>query len=76
MMYQYHSTVAAATAVFLVVVMVESLTGDFTASSVASIIAFAYLDYFFTEPKWSFVVACWTMPEVFRSRLHYHRQYR
>jgi len=55
--YRLHFSVAAVASVFLVAVMIESLSGDFSASAAVSLIAFAYLDYFFTDPKLSFVVA-------------------
>src|SRR5262245_32920634 len=55
--YRLHFSVAAASAVFLLVVMVQSLAGDFAAAAILSLTAFLCLDYFFTEPLFSFLVA-------------------
>src|SRR5215471_4568552 len=55
--FQLHFSVAATSAVYLLVVMMQSLGGDFAAAVVISIIAFGCLDYFFTEPLFSFTVA-------------------
>ena len=54
--FQLHFTVAAASAVFLLVVTMQSLGGDFAASAFVSLVAFASLDYFFTSPVFSFAV--------------------
>jgi two-component system sensor histidine kinase KdpD len=50
-------SIAATSAAFMLVVVLESLSGDFMASAVVSIVAFGLLDYFFTEPRFSFAVA-------------------
>jgi two-component system sensor histidine kinase KdpD len=55
--YRLHFSVAATSAVFLLVVVLQSVGGDFAASAVVSFIAFACLDYFFTEPLFSFAIA-------------------
>jgi two-component system, OmpR family, sensor histidine kinase KdpD len=54
--YQFHFSVAATSAVFLLVVVLQSVGGDFAASAVVCFIAFAVLDYFFTEPLFSFAI--------------------
>jgi two-component system sensor histidine kinase KdpD len=50
-------SIASTSAAYMLVVVLESLSGDFTASVVVSLIAFGLLDFFFTEPRFSFVVA-------------------
>jgi two-component system sensor histidine kinase KdpD len=55
--YQFHFSVAATSALFLLVVVMQSVGGDFAAAAAVSVIAFACLDYFFTEPIFSFAVA-------------------
>ena len=50
-------TVTAASSVFLVVIILQSLVGDFASSALVSFIAFGYLDYFFTTPKFSLAIA-------------------
>src|SRR5215813_12927692 len=50
-------TIAATSAAYMLVVVLESLSGDFAASVVVSLVAFGLLDFFFTEPRFSFVVA-------------------
>jgi two-component system sensor histidine kinase KdpD len=55
--FQLHFSVAATSAVYLLVVIMQSLGGDFAAAVVVSVLAFGCLDYFFTEPLFSFVVA-------------------
>jgi two-component system sensor histidine kinase KdpD len=55
--FHLHFTVAGVCAVYLLVVLAQSLAGDFAASAVVSVFAFACLDYFFTGPLFSFAVA-------------------
>lgn len=55
--YRLHLSVAGTGALFLLVVMIHSLAGDFAASALVSLIAFLCLDYFFTDPLFSFLVA-------------------
>src|SRR5215468_12459593 len=55
--FQLHFSVAATSAVYLLVVMMQSLGGDFAAAVVVSVMAFGCLDYFFTEPLFSFLIA-------------------
>lgn len=47
---------AAASLCYLLLVVLESLTGDFVASSAVSLVALGSLDYFFTSPILSFRV--------------------
>ena len=47
---------AAASLCYLVLIVLESLTGDFVASCVVSLVALGNLDYFFTSPILSFRV--------------------
>jgi two-component system sensor histidine kinase KdpD len=47
---------AAASLCYLVLIVLESLTGDFAASTAVSLIALGSLDYFFTSPILSFRV--------------------
>jgi two-component system sensor histidine kinase KdpD len=54
---RFQLNAAAASSVFLLVVIVQSLTGDFASSAAVSLAAFGYLDYFFTIPVFSFAVA-------------------
>src|SRR5215471_3316175 len=55
--FQLHFSVAATSAVYLLVVTMQSLGGDFAAAVVVSVLAFGCLDYFFTEPLFSFLIA-------------------
>lgn len=55
--YRLHFSVAATSSVFLLVVIVHALSGDFASSAAVSLAAFGCLDYFFTDPKFSFAVA-------------------
>jgi len=55
--YKLHFNFAATSSVFLLVVIVQSLTGDFASAAAVSLAAFGYLDYFFAEPLFSFVIA-------------------
>jgi two-component system, OmpR family, sensor histidine kinase KdpD len=55
--FQLHFSVAATGALYLLAVTFQSLGGDFAASAVVGVIAFGCLDYFFTEPVFSFAVA-------------------
>jgi two-component system sensor histidine kinase KdpD len=55
--YQFHFSMGAASATYLLVVVMQSVGGDFAAAAAVSVIAFACLDYFFTEPIFSFAVA-------------------
>jgi two-component system, OmpR family, sensor histidine kinase KdpD len=47
---------AAASLCYLLLIVLQSLTGDFIASGIVSLIALASLDYFFTSPILSFRV--------------------
>lgn len=47
---------AAASLCYLLLIVLQSLTGDFLASSIVSLVALASLDYFFTSPILSFRV--------------------
>jgi two-component system sensor histidine kinase KdpD len=51
-----HFNFAAASLCYLVLIVLESLTGDFVASCVVSLVALGSLDYFFTSPILSFRV--------------------
>jgi two-component system sensor histidine kinase KdpD len=55
--FHLHLSVAGVSAIYLLVVVAQSLAGDFVVSAVVSVFAFACLDYFFTEPVFSFAVA-------------------
>jgi two-component system sensor histidine kinase KdpD len=55
--FQFHLSVATTSALYLLVVVMQSVGGDFAASAVVSVLAFASLDYFFTPPIFSFTVA-------------------
>jgi two-component system sensor histidine kinase KdpD len=50
-------SIAATSAAFMLVVVLESLSGDFAASAVVSVIAFGLLDFFFTQPLFSLAIA-------------------
>jgi two-component system sensor histidine kinase KdpD len=55
--YRLGFSLAAASLCYLVLVMLLSLSGDFAASIVVSLLAVACLDYFFTDPLFSFAIA-------------------
>jgi two-component system, OmpR family, sensor histidine kinase KdpD len=54
--FRLHFNFAAASLCYLVSIVLESLTGDFFASCVVSLVALGSLDYFFTSPILSFRV--------------------
>ncbi len=53
---QLHLSFATASFCFLLLLVFQSLTGDFVASALVSCLAVGCLDYFFTEPRFSFEV--------------------
>lgn len=55
--FRWQFNFAAASLCFLLLIVLESLTGDFPACCVVSLLALGALDYFFTSPILSFRVA-------------------
>jgi two-component system sensor histidine kinase KdpD len=55
--FRLHLNFAATSFCFLLLLVLESLSGNFVASAVVSFLAVGCLDYFFTEPRFSFEVA-------------------
>ena len=55
--FRLHLNFATASLVYLLAVVIQSLTADFASSVVAALIAFLCLDYFFVPPLFSFTVA-------------------
>jgi two-component system, OmpR family, sensor histidine kinase KdpD len=55
--YRLHANFAITSLVLLLVVVVQSLTGDFCAAVVICLGAVACLDFFFTDPLYTFIVA-------------------
>jgi two-component system sensor histidine kinase KdpD len=53
---QLHLDLATASPLYLLVVVSQSLTGDFISSAVVSVLAAGCLDYFFVTPLFSFAV--------------------
>jgi PAS domain S-box-containing protein len=51
--FRLNVTVATAALLYLIVVLLSSLTGSFVLSAVVSVIAILCLDYFFTEPRFN-----------------------
>jgi len=51
-----HLDLATASPLYLLVVVSQSLTGDFVSSAVVSVLAVGFLDYFFVKPLFSFAV--------------------
>ena len=52
-----HASFAVASLLFLVVVLLQSLTGSFASSVLVSLEAVSCLEYFFVEPRVSFAIA-------------------
>jgi two-component system, OmpR family, sensor histidine kinase KdpD len=57
LLYRLHANFAIMSFVLLLVVVLESLTGDFRAAGVVCLGAVACLDFFFTDPLYTFTVA-------------------
>src|SRR5215831_15853147 len=55
--YRLHANFAITSFLLLLVVMLQSLTGDFRAAILVSVAAVACLDFFFTDPLYTFIVA-------------------
>src|SRR5579862_4938235 len=55
--YEFNFSVASTSALYLLVVVMQSISGDFAAAAIVSFCGFGSLDYFFTVPKFSFAVA-------------------
>ena len=55
--FHFHLSFSVASFCFLLLLVLESLSGDFVASVLISVLAVGCLDYFFTEPLFSFEVA-------------------
>src|SRR5262245_16698398 len=51
--FRLNVSITTAALVYLIVVVLASLTGSFVLSAVVSIIAILCLDYFFTEPRFT-----------------------
>ena len=54
--FQLHFSFLTASFCYLIVLVVQSLAGDFPSSAVVSLVAVACLDYFFVDPLFSFQV--------------------
>src|SRR6202049_1093068 len=54
--FQLHFSFLTVSFCYLILLVVQSLAGDFTSSAVVSFVAVACLDYFFVEPRFSFQV--------------------
>jgi two-component system, OmpR family, sensor histidine kinase KdpD len=54
--FRLHFSFLTASSCYLILLVVQSLAGDFASSAVASLVAVACLDYFFVEPLFSFQV--------------------
>jgi two-component system sensor histidine kinase KdpD len=54
--FQLHFNFAAASLCYLLLIVLQSLSGDFFACSIVSLVALGSLDYFFTSPVLSFRV--------------------
>src|SRR5580692_8078214 len=52
--FQLHFSFLTASFCYLIVLVVQSLAGDFPSSAVVSFVAVACLDYFFVDPRFSF----------------------
>src|SRR5690242_6028399 len=55
--YNVHLSFATASFCFLLLLVLLSLSGDFVAALVVSLLAVGCLDYFFTQPLFTFEVA-------------------
>src|ERR1700731_1327574 len=55
--YRTHFDFASAIPLYMLVVVLQSLTGDFWSSAVISVLAAGCLDFFFTEPLFSWRIA-------------------
>jgi len=55
--FRLHLSIATASFCFLLLLVLQSLSGDTTASVIVSFLAVGCLDYFFTQPVFSFDVA-------------------
>lgn len=56
-LWPFHASFAVASLLFLVVVLLQSLTGSFASSVLVSLEAVGCLEYFFVEPRNSFAIA-------------------
>jgi K+-sensing histidine kinase KdpD len=54
--YRLHANFAIASLIYLLVIILQSLAGDFLYSLVVSFVAVACLDYFFVDPLYSLAI--------------------
>ena len=54
--FHFHLNLTIASFLFLIIVVLQSLRGSFASSAVVSVLTVACLDFFFTEPRFSFEV--------------------
>ena len=55
--FQFHVKFATVSFIYLIIVVLQSLTGDFLSSAIVSVIAFLCLNFFFVPPIFSFAVS-------------------
>lgn len=55
--FAFHAHLAVVSFIFLIIVVLQSLTGDFASAVIVSVIAFLCLNYFFVPPVFSFMVS-------------------
>lgn len=54
--FHFHLNLTITSFLYLIIVVLQSLRGSFASSAVVSVLTVACLDYFFTEPRFSFEV--------------------
>jgi K+-sensing histidine kinase KdpD len=54
--FHFHLNLTIASFLYLIIVVLQSLRGSFASSAVVSVLTVACLDFFFTEPRFSFEV--------------------
>lgn len=55
--FEFHFSIPATSALYLLVVVMQSVGGNFGAAAIVSLVGFGLLDFFFTDPIFSFAVA-------------------